>query len=304
MADLDVACEPERGAMVSVIEDAKGFSIEDLEHQEEAAAELPPVAAPPTEPGFASAAARAPSDVVSLPKYLNGLRDGVERSVSGRGETELARFLLPLLNANLSERLRAATLENQQARQNLQRTIELSDPSRAEQLATTRDRVEAAVEAWRTQLEQSVDVLRSSIADAISQTAAIDDSATRVRKELVEEADKLRRLASDLDMGALRKVWEEKLRLIVDEELETMLHRIDAQERSRKDRAASTLRDAFRVVEIDSSGFGEPLVERCRTCACQQIVFKVLNDIRDTFTANAAQIAVKKEGSSASTQRQ
>ena len=290
MADLDVACAPERGAMISVIDDVKGSSIEDLERLK-AVADIPPAATPPTELRFASTA-RTPSDAVGLPEYLNGLRDGVERAVSGRGDAELARFLLPLLNANLLERLEAATLENRQARQNLQRTIELSDPARAEQLAATRDRVEAVVETWRVQLEQSVDVLRSSIAHAFSQTAAIDGSSTRVRRELVEEANKLRRLASDLDMGALRKVWEEKLRLIVDEELETMLHRIDAQERSKKDRVASTLRDAFRVVEIDGSGFGEPLVERCRACACKQIVLKVLNDIRDTFTTNAAHIAV------------
>lgn len=298
MSDLNVACEPEAGALVTVIDDAKGLSIDDLVHEHTMAQPSPPPAAVESAPEatFASTRVARTTDVVALPEYLNGLREGVERSVSGRGEGELARFLLPLLNANLPERLQAATSESQSARQNLQRTIELSDPTRAEQLAATRDRVEAAVEAWRSQLEQSVDVLRTSIADAFSQTAAINGSTTRVRRELVEEAGKLRRIASDLDMGALRKVWEEKLRAIVDEELETMLHRIDAQERSRKDRAASSLRDAFRVVEIDAAGAGagEPLVERCRTCACKQIVLKVLNDIRDTFIANATQIAVQR----------
>lgn len=289
MADLDVRCEPTQGAIVSVVDDVQGVSIDELERREDESDAPPPrtTDAPPLSPKGVTAS------VVALPRYLEGLRDGVERTVSGRGHVDLARFVLPLLTSDLSRRLETAIGETARARQNLQRTIELSDPSRAAQLATTRAHADAAVDEWRTELEQSVDSLRSGIAHAIAKTAAIAASTAHVRKELEREATNLRNLASDLDMGALRRVWEERLRGIVDEELEAMLRRIDEQERVQKEQAAASLREASRFVadDLDGAPEGEPLVDRYRHCACRQDVLQALENIRGTFVQHAAHLA-------------
>ena len=296
VADLEVRCKPESGGGALIFvqdEGVKGVGIDELEH--EASAESGS-ATRATHPAGASSSSPSPSAsaVVPLSEYLDGLRNGVTRAVSGHGKVELARFLLPLLTSDLSSRLKDAECETKKARESLQRLVEVSDPSRAQKLATSRDYTDAVVQKWRADLQRGVDSLCSSIADVFSQEEAIDGSSAHIRNELTKEAENLRHVASNVSMGGLRKVWEDRMRAIVDEELELMLRRTDAQERIKKERAAATMlgHPLLSFTDLDTSGdVDEPLLNQCRRCVCRQHALGVLNDIRKTFAAQAAHIS-------------
>lgn len=279
MHEVQVRCEPEEGVVVSVTDDAQGVPIDALELSE------PRVRAP-------AAPRHAPANALPLPEYLRGLREGVRRAVAERDTLELARFSLPLLTPCVPAQLDDAARETQRARQNLQRTLEVSDPARAEQLATARDRSEALVAAWRAELQREVDALCSDVSNAIKQASVAEGEAERVRTALAAEAKKLCTLASDLETGALRQVWEAKLRDIVDAELCAVLERVDSHALKRREMASDGLRP-IGVRDLDLTE-AEPLVARCRRCACRQHSLEALGEVRGTLLAHAAQLAEKR----------
>ena len=280
MDELNLHCEPVVTQKIVVIDATRGVEIDDINMPDKAQ-------------GYSHSLHTTPlTTKLTLSNYMVGLMEAVCASIIEKSHTDLARHVLPLIASNVPGRLDAAKREAVAARENLQSTIELSDPARAKQLANARDEMDSIVNEWRAKMQMNVDALCNVITTAFSQSNFIRSATDASRKELTEEAHKLRGVAGGLEMGALKKVWSQRIQSIVDEELQLILDKIADHDKRKLEDVMLHLKDTPLAVQEIQLTYGEPLIDRCQMCACHENVLHSIDSLRTTLLRYADQIAM------------